>query len=98
MNVAIMAALSLLDSDGDEAKKGGTSMTDLQFKAFARMCLVLTENAKDAKELRKLFGNVMHNHGSFSAFAQMLQAVAETKPAGDLESVKQILQDILKVQ
>ena len=95
MSFVTLAALGLLDSDSEDVKKGDKHMTDHQFKAFIGMCLALAETTRETKEFRKHFGTLT-DWGAYAPFTQMLVKIADT--TGDMERVKQILNDILKME
>ncbi|MCL2396710.1 MAG: hypothetical protein FWC93_01455 [Defluviitaleaceae bacterium] len=99
MDFTTMSLLGFFDGDDSEdKKKGGNAMTDFQFKAFIRLCLVLAENNREVKEFNKQMNGQFSwsGQGTYGAFVGMIRTVAET--TGDMERVKQILQDILKME
>jgi len=88
--------LGLFDSDDEEAEeKGIKSMTDQQFRAFIRMCHVLASSADSVKNFRDRlkWAGCMGAEGTHSIFGNMLVQIAEA--TGDLEKVRQILQETL---
>ena len=86
-----MMAIGLFDSDSDNEERS-SRMTDCQFKAFTKLCLVLAENAGDVKAFRKL--GLEAYAPPYGIFGTMFIRIAET--TGDMEKVKQIMQDMLK--
>jgi len=69
-------------------------MTDYQFKAFVSMAMVLANTTREVKEFKKLFG-ALTDWGVYAPFVQMLLRIAD---ATDMEKVKQILQNIEKME
>jgi len=98
MDIGSMMALGLFDSEEKSENKGGKIMTDLQFKGFIRMCLTVSEATREVKDFKKLMGSSTEwaAHGNYGAFAIMISKIADA--TGDMEKVKQILQDILKME
>ena len=95
MDFTTMAALGIFSNDdGDDNEGGAGRMTDLQFKAFIRMMLDLANNTREVKEFRKSFGTFT-DWGLYSPFTSMIINIADA--TGDMERVKQVLQDILKM-
>jgi len=99
MNVGTLAALgSMLSGDGDEREESMMGATDLQFKAFIKMALVLAETTREVKEFQKTWGSWgswVGATGHFPAYVWMIPKIADA--TGDMEKVKQVLQDILKM-
>ena len=98
MNIGAMMALGLFDNEEEGQNKGGNIMTDLQFKGFIRMCLTIAETTREVKEFKKLIGGSLEwaTYGNYGAFAIMVSKIADA--TGDMERVKQVLQDILKME
>ena len=95
MDFSTMAVLGMFGGDSDDESEGGVAgMTDLQFKVFVRMMLDLAQTTRDVKEFRKSFGTFT-DWGPYSPFTSMIISIAEA--TGDMEKVKQVLQDILKM-
>ena len=98
MDIGVMAALGMFDSDNEvesDNAKGGKSLTDYQFKSFIKMSLTLAETTREVKEFNKRIG-AYTLWGSYGPFTQMISKIAEA--TGDMEKVKQVLQDILKME
>lgn len=93
MDIGTMAALGMFDDD--ESNGGVARMTDLQFKAFIRMMLDLAQTTREVKEFKKSFGTFT-DWGLYSPFTLMIINIADA--TGDMERVKQVLQDILKME
>jgi len=100
MNVGALTALSsILGNDGDEKGAEMMGATDLQFKAFIKMALVLAETTREVKEFQKTWGSWsswVGATGHFPAYIWMIPKIADA--TGDMEKVRQVLQDILKMQ
>jgi len=100
MDITTMMALGMFDSDdGNTAEGGEFGMTDLQFRAFIRMALTLAETTREVKEFQKIWGSWnswVGATGRFEAFIWMIPKIADA--TGDMEKVKQVLQDILKME
>ena len=99
MNIGTMLALGMFNSGDDSENEGGTfGMTDLQFRAFIKMTLTLAETTREVKEFQKTFGGWASWSGAtghFGTFIWMIPKIADA--TGDMEKVKQVLQDILKM-
>ncbi|MCL1844119.1 MAG: hypothetical protein FWF79_09935 [Defluviitaleaceae bacterium] len=91
MDFGTMFALGMFDSD-EEKNEGSLGMTDYQFKAFVKMCLVVAENTTELKEFKR---RIAVTHGSpYQPFVEMLINISEA--TGNMEKVRQVIQDILK--
>ena len=96
MDISSMAVFGMLNDDDKNKDEGGAArMTDLQFKAFIRMMLDLAQTTREVKEFKKRFGTFIE-WGPYSPFTSMIINIADA--TGDMEKVKQVLQDILKME
>ena len=95
MDIGTMFAMGLLNSENEDEKEGASRMTDYQFKAFIKMCLVLVETISEVKVFKKRIQPDWGDSASaYSVFASMLGKIAESTDS--MEKVKQVLQDMLK--
>jgi hypothetical protein len=91
MDIGTMAALGMFDSDDNEG--GATGMSDLQFKAFFKAFLVFAQTTREVKEFKKGLGST--DWGAFAPYTSMIINIADA--TGDMEKVKKVFQDILKM-
>ena len=97
MDIAAMTTLGMIfDTDNTEENTEADIMTDLQFKAFIKLMLILAESTGETKEFRKNFGTLSGvNAGVYAPFVTVISRISEV--TDDMEKVKQILHDILKI-
>ena len=94
MDFGTMAALGMFNSDGDDNERGVIGMTDLQFRAFIKVFLEFAQTTREVKEFRKGLGTFT-DWGAFAPYTTMIINIADA--TGDMERVKQVLNDILKM-
>ena len=98
MGIPAIIASGLLSGSSDNNEGGDiiSMSTDLQFKAFIKMALALAETTRDVKEFQKTWGGWMSWNGATGNFATYIWMIPKIADAtGDMEKVKQILEDIL---
>ena len=100
IDIGAKIALGMLGGSGDNDTEGGefSMATDLQFRAFIRMALTLAETTRDVKEFNKTWGSWgswVGATGHFAPYVWMIPKIADATM--DMEKVKQVLQDILKM-
>jgi len=101
MSIATALATGLFLGGSDNTNEGGVAdmATDLQFRAFIKMALTLAETTRDVKEFQKTWGGWTSWSGATGHFATYIWMIPKMADAtGDMEKVKQILQDILKME
>jgi len=85
--------------DDDKNEEEFAMATDLQFKAFIRMTLLLAETTHDVKEFTKTFGGWTSWTGATGHFATYIWMIPKVAAATeDMNKVRQLLQEILNMQ